>query len=80
MEEEVLQKIKDFQNMMKFREEMSKYVSIKIEPKKGYGKMFLMLRHLQMMREFGYEIDKSDEDFIDDIQKKGYCQVKIIQK
>jgi len=78
MDEEVLQKMDDFNKMLKFREEMSKYVTIEIKPKRGYGKMFLMLRHLQMMREFGYEIDKTDEEFVREIREKGFCQVKII--
>jgi len=69
----------EFHSMLEFREQIGMHMYPDITSK-GYGKMAFMICQLRMMRDFGFEIDKSDEEFIDDMQKKGYCQVKIIKK
>ena len=80
MNKETVKKINDFNSMLRFRDEINKLPYIlKIKGNRGHGKNSLMLKHFREMKKY-YKIDKSDEEFIDELTKNGFCSVKILVK
>lgn len=69
MDKETLKKMQDFFNSMRFRQEMNdRYCG------KGFGKTSLMLKHFQEIKNY-YQIDKSDEEFIEELTKDGFVLI-----
>lgn len=79
MKKSTVDKMDDFNSMLRFREEIGRHMYPEIASK-GYGKFAFMICQLEMMKDFGFELDKSNEEFIAEMQKKGFCQIKIIDK
>lgn len=78
MEKETINKMEDFFSMLRFRDEINNSNFI-IRFNRGQGKTTYMLKHFQLMKQF-YDIDKTDEDFLNELKENGGVLFKNLKQ